>query len=313
MKSTFLPDLEFTTVLEYVQFFERLQEPLFTLKDAGLVSKLFQDWQKAGLWYQPYAPGEKRQWTRLNLEEYTWLKFIQQLRQLGASTEIILSVKEYLFASLDLGAYLNEPKYKTLALEEIEKSSLPKESKEIITGLVKSDEFTKQLDAMGLRISRLFVMLFSSMIRHQETGVFVFPEGEVLMWADEVLTIDADAIELYHRSHIYLSISQQFVSFLLEPEKEKFISPLQLLSNEERMVLNAMRDKTLKKIKIKLKGRDKSGKAKYTLITTKDGKMSLEDYRRVAGSLVSKNYESIVAKNINGTEVYFERERRRML
>jgi hypothetical protein len=55
MKTAFLPDLDLTTILEYVQFFERLRESLFTLKDAGLVSKLFQDWQKAGFWYQPYA------------------------------------------------------------------------------------------------------------------------------------------------------------------------------------------------------------------------------------------------------------------
>jgi hypothetical protein len=41
--------------------------------------------------------------------------------------------------------------------------------------------------------------------------------------------------------------------------------------------------------------------------------MSLQEYNWVAGSLVNKNYESITVKNINGTEVYFERDRRRVL
>jgi hypothetical protein len=306
-------ELNFTDVGEFLQFYEKLQTPLFTLRDAGIVSKLFQDWQKAGFWYQEYAPGEKRQWTRLNLEEYIWLKSIQQLRQLGASTEIILKVKEHLLGPLDLAAILGEPKNLEKGLVALEKTALPKEQKETIKAMVKSGEFIRQLEASDIAITQLLGLLFSAMIKHQHVGIFVFPEGEVITWLEEILSMDANAMELYQRSHIYLSLTQQLVAFLLEPEKDKFITPLQLLSNEERMVLNSMRDGTLKRLEIKVDSRNKKGKPDYTLITVKEGRMPWADYNRVAGKLVSKNYDSIQVKNFNGTEIYFERSKERKL
>jgi hypothetical protein len=306
-------ELDFTDVGELFNFYQTLKEPLFTLKDAGLISKLFQDWQKAGLWFHAFAPAEKRQWTRLNLEEYIWLKFIKQLRQLGASTEIILKVKAHLLAPFDLAKHLSEPKYLAKAIADFEEYNLPKEQKEEILLMVKSGEFIRQIEAAGLMPSQLLVMLFTTMIKHYHVGVFVFPEGEVIIWSEEILSMDAGAMELYQWSHIYLSINQHLVDFLLEPEKDKFISPLQLLSSEERLVLNSMRDKTLKKLEIKLKTKKKTGQASTTLITTREGKMAKADYDRVAGKLISKNYDSIRAVNFNGTEVYFERQKRRKL
>jgi hypothetical protein len=306
-------ELDFTDVLEYFQFYEKVMEPMFTLKDAGIVSKLFQDWQKAGFWYQPYAPAEKRQWTRLNLEEFIWLKLIQQLRLLGASTEIILKVKEHLLSSFDIAAILGEKKYLEKALDGLEKSLLPQEQKVTIITMVKSGEFVRQLEASGIVFSQLFSILFAALIKHQHAGVFVFPEGQVITWLEEILSLDAKAMELYQRSHIYLSITQQLLAFLLEPEKDKFITPLQLLSNEERIVLNSMRDKSLKKLEIRMKSKKKTGKVTTTLITTREGVMAKADYDRVAGKLIAKNYDSIKAVNFNGTEVYFERQKRRNL
>lgn len=309
-------DLDFTDVQEFFQFYEKLQAPMFTLKDAGIVSKLFQDWQKAGFWYHAYAPAaptEKRQWTRLNLEEFIWLKLIQQLRQLGASTEIILKVKEHLLASWNIAEILGEKKYLEKALEGLEKTNLPQEQKDTLSAMVKSGDFVRQLEATGIVVSQLLAILFAAMIKHQHAGIFVFPEGQVTTWLEEMLTIDANTMELYQRSHIYLSVTQQLVDFLLEPEKDKFITPLQLLSNEERIVLNSMRDKTLKKMEIKVKSKTKTGKTTTTLITTREGVMAKTDFDRVAGKLIAKNYDSIKAVNFNGNEVYFERQKRRKL
>ena len=313
ISTAFTFELDFTDVNELLLFYQRIHEPMFTLRDTGISSKLFQDWQKAGFWYQEYAPSEKKQWTRLNLEEFIWVKLIQQLRQLGVSTELILKVKEHLLAQFDLPSYLEEPMFKAKALEALDKQPLPEKDRKVIKELVQSGEFGRQLKEAGIGISHLLALLFSAMIKHQQVGIFVFPEGEVVTWVEEILSMDSNAMELYQRSHIYLSVTQHLVSFLIEPDKEKFISPLQLLSNEERIVLNSMRDHTLKKLEIKVKTKKKTGETQTTLITTREGKMSKADYDRIAGKLIAKNYDSIKATNFNGTEVYFERSKTRKL
>jgi hypothetical protein len=306
-------ELDLNDVNELLVFYQRIYEPLFTLRDAGISSKIFQDWQKAGLWYQEYKPAEKRQWTRLNLEQYIWLKLIQQLRQLGATTDLVLKVKEHLLTNFDLPGYLMQPAYKAKALEAIEKQGLPEADRKIIKDLIQSGEMGRQLQEAGIGISNLLALLFSALIRHQRVGVFAFPDGEVVSWVEEILSRDAGAMELFQRSHIYLSIQEHLVAFLLDPGKEKFISPIQLLSNEEKIVLNYMRDKTLKRLEIKVANRGKGTKPELTLITTTDGKVSLKDFERIASRLIGKNYESITAKNFNGTEIYFERSKEKKL
>lgn len=307
----FEPDMN--DVQELLQFYQRIYEPLFTLKDIGISSKIFQDWRKAGLWYQEYKPAEKRQWTRLNLEEYIWLKLIKQLRQLGATTDLVLQVKALLLAYFDLPGYLAQPEYKAKSIEAIEKSGLPETDRKAIKEMLLSGEFGRQLEEAGIRITYLMALLFSALIRHQRVGVLAFPDGEVIAWVEEILSRDAGALELMQRSHIYLSIQEHLVAFLLEPEKEKFISPLQLLSNEERIVLSYLRDQSLKRLEIKMTNPEKGGKPDLTLITTTDGKLPLKEYNRIAGKLIAKNYDSIKATNFNGTEVYFERQKTRRI
>ncbi len=306
-------DLDLNDVQELLQFYQRIYEPMFTLKDAGISSKIFQDWQKAGLWYQEYKPSEKRQWTRLNLEEFIWLRLIRQLRQLGATTELVLQVKAHLLATFDLPGYLEQPAYKARALEGIDKYKLPEANRKLIKDMIVSGEFSRQLQEAGIAISHLMALLFSALVRHQQVGVFAFPDGEVISWVEEILSRDAGAMELFQRSHIYLSIHEHLVSFLVDPAKEKFISPLQLLSSEEKTVLNYMRHNTLKRLEIKVASRGKDTKPEFTLITTTDGRMSLKDYEKVAGKLVGKNYDSIKVSNFNGTEIYFERSKERRL
>src|SRR4051812_49371785 len=87
-------NLELSERESYLALYERLTKPLLFLKSAGVSSKNFIDWRRAGLWFDTID--EKRSWTKLSLEQYIWLKLIQQLRQLGCSTELIQMVKQQL-------------------------------------------------------------------------------------------------------------------------------------------------------------------------------------------------------------------------
>src|SRR5688572_14505981 len=92
-------DLELSVQATANRIYEQVDKPMLYLKDANVASKNFNDWRKAGLWYEDGS--EKRTWAKLNLEQYIWLKMIQQMRQLGLSTELILKVKEQLIAPLE--------------------------------------------------------------------------------------------------------------------------------------------------------------------------------------------------------------------
>ena len=308
-------DLELSDTRSFEKLYEQVDKPLFFLKDASVASKNFNDWRKAGLWYDE-GP-EKRTWTKLNLEQYIWLKMIQQLRQMGCTTELILQVKEQLLTLFDLETLL--PHYQAAALENLNKMPFEKEEKEAQIALIKSGEFIQALketvegQKLAAAQSQLRSLLFAALIKHQHAAVLVFPDGSIAQWLDEMHQMDPRTEKLFKRTHIYLSITEHLMAFLTDPDKESFIAPLQLLNSEEWQVLSALRDKTLKEITIFRVTDPKSRKISKTMITVKDGMVAEDDKEALLDILLNKKYQAIDFKRRSGNRLYFERESQKNL
>lgn len=315
MNQTFPLDPELSDPASYQALFDRLTQPLLFLKDSGVASKNFNDWRRAGLWFDD--ANEKRTWTKLSLEQHIWLKMLQQLRQLGCSTDLILKVKQQLLSTLNIEDYFMQQKPAILAA--IEKSSMEPDEKikqleaiqngDMLHALKESEE-GKQLSSSQ---SILRSLLFAAFLKHQHVAVLVYPDGSVTPWLDEIHHKDPASEKLFKRSHIYLSITEHLLEFLTNPAKEVFISPLQLLNAEEWQVLRALRDNTLKEITIQLQMDPKSRKISKIMYSTKEGILQADDREAILEILLNKKYNGIEFKRRTGNRLYFEKESQHIL
>ncbi|KAA9338954.1 hypothetical protein [Adhaeribacter soli] len=315
MDAPFSLSLELSDHASYNELYDRIEKPLLFLKDANVASKNFNDWRKAGLWFDDAS--EKRTWTKLNLEQYIWLKMIQQLRQLGCSTDLIQKVKQQLIVPLGVEELFNT--YKEELLKKTRKMPLRPEEKAELLNSFENEEFIQSLKETeeGQRaiksLTKIRSILLNALVLHQHVAVLIFPDGTVVEWLDEILQIDPNAGQLLKRTHLYLSITEHLMEFLIDPDKESFISPLQLLTEEERQVLSALRDKTLKEVLITYTKDPKTKKETKHLITTKDGEMPADDEQKILDILLNKKYHGFELKRRNGNRFYFERQTHREL
>ncbi len=308
-------NLELSDNESFETLFERLTLPLLLLKDCGVGSKNFNDWRRAGLWFDD--ADEKRTWTKLSLEQYVWLKMIQQLRQFGCSTELIFSVKQKLIVVPDWEALFKE--YEQHFYTELEKVEMFPEGKAKQVEGFKSGETFRQLkeSAEGQELSAgmsiLRSLLLASLVKHQHVAFLVFPDGTVTPWLDEIHSKDPRAQKLFKRTHIYLTLTGHLMDFITDPDKESFIAPLQLLSNEELQVLRALRDHSLKSITIQMEKDARSKKVTKTMFTTKGETIDSEDTEVILDILLNKKYKSFEFTRRNGNRFYFEKEYRKEL
>ncbi|MBK0403077.1 hypothetical protein I5M27_08765 [Adhaeribacter sp. BT258] len=308
-------DTELSDSESFAALFERLTTPLLLLKDSGVASKNFNDWRRADLWFDDES--EKRTWTKLSFEQHIWLKMLQQLRQFGCSTELILSVKQQLLVVPDFEAAFKQ--YEQRFYSELKKLSLSpdEEAKQIES--FKSGELFKQLketavgQELGAGMSMLRSLLIAALVKHQHAAILVYPDSRVVPWLDEISLIDPEVQKLFKRTHFYLSITEHLMEFLTDPDKERFIAPLQLLSPEELQVLRALRDNTIKTITIQTEKDSKSKKVSKTMFTTKGGVIDSQDQEAIMDILLNKKYKSFEFDRRNGNRFYFESEYRKEL
>ena len=100
--------------IDTVKVVESINKRQFTMKDAGISSRLLNHWEKSGLLMESY---EERKWKRFNLIEYTWLKIIAEMRRYDLSHEIIRKAKESIVFEFGIDDIPNKEEFYEIIME----------------------------------------------------------------------------------------------------------------------------------------------------------------------------------------------------
>ncbi|MFD2515831.1 hypothetical protein ACFSRY_18305 [Pontibacter locisalis] len=285
------------------ELYEKLREPIFSLKQAGIAPKLYVDWKKAGL-----APKtEEQAWTKLSFLEFLWLKMAKELRELGLPLARVKALREYLFGNFPISGKNLSPSLLKKLETGLAKAMKPAEVAEVLE-LVKTGQLDEILQTFGIGFTLLESMVYSALYHKQEAGILIFPTGDLVPWLDEMQGMGPEGQVLLGRTHVFLSITQHLAAFILDEDKADYIPRLSLLSEEELQVVRAIRNKSFRQVTVTF-----DEKRQITLRTTSDGVLDEALSKELIETLALKNYQSVELENRGGSKLKFTKEHRRRI
>jgi hypothetical protein len=279
----------------------QLREPLFTVAQAGIAPAVFADWQKGSIVAEIPADAA------FSFTEYLWLGLVRELHSQGLPVERILAVREYLFTAFNTNGKNLSPALLEKVRAELSKLMKPAEVTELMA-LVKTGQLDELLQTFQISFTQLEAFIYAALYRRQEVGLMIFPTGELAPWLDEMQGMGPEGKVLQNRTHVYLSITQHLVAYLLDDDKAQYIPRLSLLSEEELQVIRALRDKSLKQVTVSF-----DLKRSMLLTTTMDGLLDEQASKKVKAAVGLKNFQSIELQHRGGDKLYFSREQKRRL
>jgi hypothetical protein len=280
------------------ELYEKLREPIFSLKQTGIAPKLYVDWKKAGL-----APKTKEQaWTRLSFLEFLWLKMAKELRELGLPLARVKALRDYLFAVQEIPAEALTPEMIAKLRDELSKMMPPKEVEAFIAEHLSGKVQAAQA-SYGVQLCLLESLIYAALYRKQEAGMLIFPTGDLAPWLDEMQSMGPEGQVLLGRTHVFLSITQHLAAFLLDEDKADYIPRLSLLNEEELQVVRAIRNKRFKQVTVTF-----NEQRKMVLATTSQGELEGDKASAVIEALGLQKYQTVELQLRGGARLYFERE-----
>jgi hypothetical protein len=269
--------------LELVKLSELITQPIMPLKYTGIDSKVFNYWRKNNITSIP--ADAKQQWYKLDFQDIIWLYIVDDLRKFKLSIEVIQTIKKTLFDTInptEFGETIeNVKKGKTIIdiakkkqidelLEKITQNLTPEE-KEIVIHSLDADQIENTIKTTGFKFTLLNSMVLSSIINRQEVGLLCYPDGKFFPFLDEFIDYKIPWNKILFTTHLYISITSQFIKFLnsvltsegLDKLKKnqkfstqeeevslEYVSRFGLLNPVEVEILRLLKDKNIKIIEI---------------------------------------------------------------
>jgi DNA-binding transcriptional MerR regulator len=289
------------------RFYKSLSEKPFVLTDTGISTRTFQHWKTFDLipQVQEDAKGDKkREWVRLNFNDYLWLKTIDTLRNFGYPFEHIKSAKDALFKASHIDkakeTLRQNPQFLNKLIENSLKDSMPNETKEALKGLMTEDFMSRFQGILSqqMDLTTLWSMLIFESIQNKknEYGLFFLEDGTCLPFQGDAFygsgMLDlkrADVQRLFRTPHIYISITNLIVEFISDEEKADYVFDLSLVNEQEHDLLRKFRSNEYKKITISY---DKGQNSKI-IKTEKEKKVKKENIADFVENVLRNPYNKV--------------------
>ncbi|KAA3437676.1 hypothetical protein [Rufibacter hautae] len=287
----------------YMEMVQVLGHKQFSLKDAGITSRVHNNWRSLGIIPDAEEDGKR---TYFDFIQYLWIQIVKDLRRFGLPLETIAVVKDYLFDE-DYRAGIEWSKEDKAALrktvEDGAKRSLTEEEFGIIEG---------SLNSRSTILPYLFYPIVLGHFQHRSnSNIYIFASGKVAVWSEFLLSFDSGEKPDLSTPHINIPLGHYFAQFLSDETKAEFLPKVPILTREEQEVLRAMRNDEVKELIVKF---SKTGnKRRADLITKVDKQLSDKQKKEIARILGTRDYSTITMKTQNGTQLSFEEAQRTRL
>jgi len=277
---------------------EALIKEQYQLSDIGLTSKTAFDWQKAGIYPKERKSKFRRKYNGL---EYTWLRMVFELRELGLSLSSIHRLKEFLFKENDVIEFMLEAIFEEDEVQDKEYQEIKlllqqsfKTKQNLIEEIGKAD-----IDLLNTTYG---VLLFSVAFSKSDTHLLINKDGDCFVFDDPMQDTFASSAIM---KKPYISFPVKYVLSELIDQEHLFelenLDEYIKLSEEERKVLKLMRLGEIKKLTAHYK------KDKITMVEVDQ----IEDPRLANQKVIDvmqSDYENLSYENQDGEIVYVVRK-----
>ena len=282
---------------------ERIKERKFTVKDIGVDYRWIDHWHAKGLLIGNY---EERKWRKFNLVEYVWLKMIIKMREFNIGLETIKSVKDLLDFDFTVDDFM---KNSEIDLMGIIPNFAPSGRETTAKILLKDKEVLEKIKQTHINLLELYIM--DILMLYSYYSILISSNGEIIPVKYSYLELYSDKMEFknfINKSYLAISITEILRDFIVEKDIDlNNKKRLAILTEEESMVLNAIRQDDLKSVIVKF---DKNKKISF-LEEVRESK--IDKAARLAELILAKGYHDITIKTQNGEIVYCENKKKTMI
>jgi DNA-binding transcriptional MerR regulator len=229
------------------------------LSATGVSARTFFHWKAQGIIDFPQGEEEqqdKRNWVRLNLFQFIWLKVCVSLRDFGIPLSAIKELKDFLNQSMvDL--------LKEVDADEIFKESVRvnanygAEKMEVMSNLIKiaDQEAPKMPEEYKVLTTILGSLIAGMLMNNENISLLIYKHEQKFMcsWYSykSMPEFGKLAAEMLEQPHLQIPLRKIMLDFLDEDKNEKYLEAFGLLSPNENKILEAIRKKDFKEIIIK--------------------------------------------------------------
>ena len=274
---------------------KNLSEPLFTISDFDLNARDASYWDDKGILPRHCGKGKRRKY---NLVQGTWIKLIQQLRELGVPTETIKKLKEQLLEEhVTLNDVLKDPKTREVVELQLKKMG----HLAAFLEAEKDEELMKNAD-------KPIISLFEMMVKYcvvfrKPFALMVFPDGSYMPNSLKILRDLNEQCEnvddILNTPHMVVSISKAYQSLVVGWREKSFFQELGIITNQEKEILEVLKEPNLVSVEV----RTKDG-ALDLLAICREHKLS--PAARMSDIISKNGYHHIDIKTRNGNIVSYK-------
>jgi|ERR1035437_1047259 DNA-binding transcriptional MerR regulator len=291
---------------EYVDTIElekRIKEKRFTVKDIGVDYRWIDHWNAKGLLIGNYEP---KKWRKFNLIEFVWLKIIIKMREFNLGLDTVKSVKDILDLDITGDEIMGISEN---SIMEIIPQIAPSNLESATRKLLGEKEIQKKIKQFSMKMIEIYIMDILSLYNYY--SILINPNGEILPVKYSYLEVYSDLIEfkkLIKKSYVSISITEILKDFILEKDINlNNKNRIALLTEEESLVLTAIRQDGLKSVIVKFDDDNKLN----LLEEVKEERF--DKASRLFEMIMTKGYQDITIKTQNGQIVYCENKKKIMI
>jgi len=291
MKKELLAFYEENADPEQLKLIEKLLAPQFALKDMDVKPQYVNLWRNEGILFNDAS---SRGGKPFSFIDYIWVKMIEKMKLLGIHYEIIRKVKAetiakpFWFTILDLAA-----KHTDLPIEfrgEDDKVLTAKEAK-----ILWSDKIENTVSLFAHLIARCIA-------DKRHLAFWINADGQVAFVTDKKINglfSDKALVKMYRGAFVSISITEIVREFIDRKELNLVSEEMNVISEEEKQVLELIRDGKLTELKIRF---DKANQIDL-IEATKEEPLELKS--RFLDVITQEGYQDITFTTEKGTIVKF--------
>jgi hypothetical protein len=290
---------------ELVSIFPKLKDQVIPLSVTAVTPRAFFHWKENGVVDYPGAIDGKRERIRLNIFQYVWVMVCKYLRRFGVPLEVVRQVKNELFS--DAGASLAS--HSSEVLKKLsDKDGISPEYTRLLRQLAPTleEEYKKieqqyKVFTTGIGIAVCAVLFFQKQVGilfsldEEDADLRVFSYGSVVEYHE--------LMEKYlARPHLIIPLREIVGDFFRNTKNEKYIEKFELLTTQERQIMQAVRKLEFEELIIKRNA--ETGQLKLERMKSKDVKG--EKAGEIIKMLGMSEYDEVTLKFRNGQHVYVQ-------
>jgi len=243
-----------------VSAFERLKQTInersMPLRLTGVTSRNLVAWRNKDLFDYPDNIR-----VQLNFKEFLWIKIIQSMRNFGISLNVIKSVKSTMDMKIDFKQV--SKKQKEILMEgmisKFKEEGYSTEDIKRIASVIETGGLEDFIHSHSIGYTMMDLLIITLISTRSRVGFLLFEDEDqnCIPWMDSFFDINERTYELWQGNHLFISFNKYLAAFIADENTDKYLLPYNLLSPEEKDILDSVRSGKYKSIEIRFNDKRK--------------------------------------------------------